>query len=62
MNEDNYDIDEYFQEIRREAAEKERSKIVAWLRNSLADTIMFLDPVPNIDDMADEIEAGEHLK
>ena len=62
MNEDNYDIDEYFQEIRLEAAEQERAKIVAWLRNSLADTIMFLDPVPNIDDMADEIEAGEHLK
>lgn len=33
MNEDNYDIDEYFQEIRQEAAEKERAKVVAWLRD-----------------------------
>ena len=37
MNEDNYDIDEYFQEIRREAAEQERAKIVALLHEHLSD-------------------------
>lgn len=52
MNEDNYDIDKYFQEIRREAAEQERAKIVAWLyRNNLLGRYSAIG-----------IEAGEHLK
>ena len=50
MNEDNYDIDEYFQEIRREAAEQERAKIVSWLRGFRWFST------------ASAIEAGKHLK
>ena len=57
MNEDNYDIDEYFQEIRREAAEKERAKIVAWLRK-----YSVINGLRNDEIMADDIEAGEHLR
>ena len=54
MNEDNYDIDEYFQEIRLEAAEQERAKIVAWLRGGKHAYRYFLE--------ANMIEAGEHLR
>jgi hypothetical protein len=43
-------------------ARNERAKIVAWLRERMSDAVMSLEPVPNIDDLADEIEAGRHLK
>jgi hypothetical protein len=58
MNEDYYDIVEYFQDICREAAEQERAKIVAWLRGASNgdETIKYASL------FADEIEAGEHLK
>jgi hypothetical protein len=44
------------------AATEERARIVAWLRGRMNDAIMSLEPVPNIDDLADEIEDGRHLK
>lgn len=45
----------YRRDIERKAAQAERAKIVAWLRLNST-------PHNDIDEWADEIEAGEHLK
>ena len=55
-------IDVFVKEAYADGKDFERAKIVAWLRGRMSDAVMSLEPVPNIDDLADEIEAGEHLK
>jgi hypothetical protein len=50
------------QHARKEGADGERKSVCQYMRRRMNDAIMSLEPVPNIDDLADEIEDGRHLK
>lgn len=57
-----FGVEQYIDRAYKAGQGDERAKIVAWLRDRMSDAVMSLEPMSNIDDLADEIEAGEHLK